>query len=446
MVETIWFETALLPDGWASHVAIDIADGAIVSLAVGASPTGNRHAIGLPALPNLHSHAFQYGFAGLAEQNQGDDSFWSWRDQMYRMVARLTPEDVAAIAAMAYAEMLEAGFGRVGEFHYLHHQPDGAPYANRAQMAEAIAEAARQTGIALTLLPVFYAHADFGGVPPTPGQRRFTHDLGGFQRLLEGSRAAITHLDGAVLGLAPHSLRAVRQAELHELVQMLPAAPIHIHIAEQMREVEASLAFSGTRPVEWLFDHFPVDQRWCLVHATHITPSELAAIARSGAVVGLCPITEANLGDGIFPAGQFRHAGGRFGIGSDSNIRIDASEELRLLEYGQRLTQQRRNVLAPPDCSVGGTLFRAAVAGGAQALGVPAPVLAVGQPADIVSLYGDAFPAVGDQQLDRWIFARGMAAVDSVWRNGRQVVAGGRHLAREQIVRAFRHTLARLAA
>lgn len=445
MVETLWFETALLPDGWATHVAIGITNGVITSVAAHAPASGSRHAIGLPALPNLHSHAFQYGFAGLAEHNRGDDSFWSWRDQMYRMVERLGPEDVTAIAAMAYTEMLEAGFGRVGEFHYLHHQPDGAPYANPAQMAQAIAEAACQTGIALTLLPVFYAHADFGGVPPAPSQRRFIHDLNGFHRLLDGSRAAISGLDGAVLGLAPHSLRAVRQAELHELTQMLPSAPIHIHIAEQMREIEASLAFSGTRPVEWLFDHFPVDQRWCLVHATHITDSELAAIARSGAIVGLCPITEANLGDGIFPAGRFLHAGGRFGVGSDSNVYIDASAELRLLEYGQRLIGQRRNVLAPPDTSVGGTLFRRCLAGGALALGAAAPALAVGQPADIVSLRADMLPATADQILDRWVFARGTAAVESVWRHGRQWVRDGCHIAREQTERAFRQTMARLA-
>ncbi len=444
MVHRLWFEAALLPDGWANHVAIDIADGTIVAIAAGAPPGANCYHVALPPLPNLHSHAFQFGFAGLAEHHRGNDSFWSWRDQMYHMVERLSPEDVVAIAAMAYACMLESGCGRVGEFHYLHHQPDGSPYANPARMAESIAEAARLTGIGLTLLPVFYAHSDFGGVPPTSGQRRFIHDLDGFHRLLDHSHSAIKGLPGAVLGVAPHSLRAVRRAELHELVQMLPEAPIHIHIAEQMREVEASLAFSGTRPVEWLFDHIALDKRWCLVHATHVTSDELSAIARSAATVGLCPITEANLGDGIFPAAAFVQMGGHFGVGSDSNVRIDLSEELRLLEYGQRLTLQRRNVLALPESSVGGSLFRAALDGGARALGVAAPALAAGSPADIVSLKAEPLPLTGDQHVDRWVFTSGTSAIDHVWCNGRHIVRDGRHVARDAITKAYRQTMARL--
>lgn len=444
-METIlWFEQALLPYGWAQAVRVELQGASIARVTPDAPPQGARHAIGIPALPNLHSHAFQHGFAGFTERNRGDDSFWSWREQMYRLVERMTPEDVTAIAAMAQVEMLETGFGRVGEFHYLHHQPDGAPYANPARMAEAIAEAAADTGIALTLLPVFYAHSDFGGKAPAPGQRRFLNDTAGFARLLEASRAAVAPLADAVVGIAPHSLRAVTEGELAELLRIAPAGPVHIHIAEQLREVEASIAFSGQRPVEWLLDRLPVDQRWCLVHATHVTPAELQGIAASGAVAGLCPITEANLGDGIFPAADFQALGGRFGIGSDSNVRIDASEELRLLEYGQRLSMRRRNLLAPHGESVGGTLFRAALAGGAQALGAPCPAIAQGAAADLVCLSADSLPASGDTLLDRWIFARGAGAIDSLWRGGKRLVHEGRHIARDRIAASYRATMARL--
>ena len=444
-METIlWFEQALLPDGWAQAVRVELQGATIAQVTPDAPPQGSRHAIGLPALSNLHSHAFQHGFAGLTERNRGDDSFWSWREQMYRLVERMTPEDVTAIAAMAYVEMLEAGFGRVGEFHYLHHQPDGATYANPARMAEAVAEAAADSGIALTLLPVFYAHSDFGGKAPTQGQRRFVHDITSYARLLEASRAAVAGLDGAIVGIAPHSLRAVTEGELAELLRISPEGPVHIHIAEQLREVEASVAHSGLRPVEWLLRHAMVDQRWCLVHATHLTNAELAGIAASGAVAGLCPITEANLGDGLFPAAEFLALGGRFGIGSDSNVRIDAAGELRLLEYGQRLFRQRRNLLAAPGESVGGTIFRAALAGGGQALGAPCPAIAPDMPADLVALRRDLVEAEGDAILDRWLFSRGSGAVDSLWRSGRRLVSEGRHIARDRIEAGYRAAMGRL--
>ncbi len=444
---TLWFETALLPGGWAQQVRVTMASGRIASVEAGAAaqPGDARHAIGLSGLPNLHSHAFQRAMAGLAEApgGAGRDDFWSWRDTMYRLVGRLSPEDVAAVAAQAFMEMLEAGFTRVGEFHYLHHDPDGAPYAEPARMAAAVAEASAETGIALTLLPVFYAHSGFGGTAPNPGQRRFIHDLDGFARLREGCVKALKPLDGAVLGFAPHSLRAVTPEELSALIAMAPEGPVHIHVAEQVPEVEACLAWSGKRPVQWLLDSVPVDARWCLVHATHVDAAELAGITASRAVVGLCPVTEANLGDGLFPVGEFLDAGGRFGVGSDSNVRIDAAEELRLLEYGQRLVRRQRNVLARGGVSTGRTLFGGALAGGGQALGAAPAELAVGAPADIVALRGDGEGAAGDALLDRWIFAQG--SVDAVWRAGRQVVRGGRHVARDAIASRYRDTLRRLA-
>ncbi len=449
----LWCEQAWLVDGWRNNVRLTFENRRISSVEtdVEADAGDERHAILLPGLPNLHSHAFQRGMAGLAERaGRGDDSFWTWREVMYRFVDRLDPEGVRGIAALAYAEMLESGFTRVGEFHYFHHDVDGRPYGDLAATAEAIAAAAGETGIGLTLLPVFYAHSGFGGAAPTRGQRRFVNDVDRFAKLLEGSRAAVTGLDDAVVGVAPHSLRAATADELASVAAMAAGAPIHIHIAEQMPEVEACLAWSGARPVEWLYDHADVGSDWCLVHATHITDAERHAIVASGAVAGLCPITEANLGDGLFPAREFLAEGGRFGVGSDSNVEIDAAAELRLLEYGQRLAHRGRNLLAAgADASTGASLYRGALAGGGQALGRPGTGLAVGEAADIVSLkVGDPFFSgrSGDAILDSWIFGGGRRLVDCVWRGGVKQVAGGRHIARDTIDARYRATIARLLA
>jgi len=445
----LWARHALLGEGWARDVRLRIGNGRITALERGVARGQEDIALGVvvPGLGNLHSHAFQRGMAGLAEvAGAGADSFWSWRELMYRFLHRLDPDDFQAIAELAYMEMLEAGFTRVGEFHYLHHDPEGRPYANRAEMCARVAAAAQATGIGLSLLPVFYAHSGFGGAPPAPAQARLLHDLDGFAALLEAAAAAITPLGDAVLGIAPHSLRAVTPQQLHALCAM-GDGPLHIHIAEQQAEVEACLAWSGRRPVQWLLEELPVDGRWCLVHATHVQARELASIVASGAVVGLCPITEANLGDGVFPASDFIAAGGRFGVGSDSNVQVDVAAELRLLEYGQRLLARRRNVLAPdPARSTGRFLFEAALLGGAQALGVAAG-LQPGASADLVEL-DTAHPALlgrqGDAWLDSWLFAARNGAIRSVWRAGRQVVADGRHLQREAILGRFATALDRV--
>jgi formiminoglutamate deiminase len=447
----LWFDQALLGAGWARDVRLTLAGGRIAAVETGAAaaPGDERGGIAIPGLANLHSHAFQRGMAGLAETRGpvGDD-FWTWREVMYRFLERLTPEAVQAIAAMAYVEMLEAGFTRVGEFHYLHHGPDGRPYADPAELAARIAAAADETGVGLTLLPVFYAHSGFGGAAPTPAQRRFVNDIDGFAHLLEASRAACAGLDGAVVGLAPHSLRAATPEELAALVPLAAGGPIHIHIAEQVREVEDCLAWSGRRPVEWLLDAAPVDAAWCLVHATHMTEAETLRLAASGAVAGLCPITEANLGDGLFPAETFLASGGVFGVGSDSNVLIDAAEELRTLEYGQRLTRRGRNLVARSEgASTGAALWRGALAGGAHALAAPSGELRVGGPADIVSLRSD-HPSLaarsGDAVLDSLIFAAPRGAIDGVWRAGKPQVSGGRHHAREAIAARYAKTLAEL--
>ena len=446
----LWFERAWIDDRWEKDVRLGVADGRIASSEIGvaASAEDERHRVALPGLCNVHSHGFQRGMAGLSERrSRPDDNFWSWREIMYRFLDRLNPEDVAAITAQAYAEMLETGFTRVGEFHYLHHDPAGGAYADPAEMAGAIVRASGETGIGLTLLPVFYAHGNFDAAPPSPGQRRFLNDIDGFAALLDASRPKLS--GDANIGVAPHSLRAVAPNEMAELLELSPTGPVHIHAAEQVKEVADCVAWSGARPVEWLLDNARVDERWCLIHSTHLDANEVQRLAASGAVAGLCPITEGNLGDGIFPATDYLIAGGRFGIGTDSNILVDAAQELRALEYSQRLAQRARALLASEEAPfVGANLFARAVRGGAQALGVTGG-LAVGHAADIVALDLDhpAFAGTDDATLlDRWIFAARAGAVDSVWRAGAKRVEKGRHVDADAIGAAYRACVARLLA
>lgn len=445
-----WFEAALLADGWAERVRITVENGRIASLATDSEPepADERHGVALPGVANLHSHAFQRGMAGLAERRgPGADSFWTWRDLMYRLANAINPDQMEAIAALAFVEMLEAGFVRAGEFHYVHHDRDGTPFSNPAEMSGRLAAAAAETGIALTLLPVLYMASGFGGRAPGPEQRRFVHDIDGYARLIEASRLAVAALADARVGVAPHSLRAATPEGLAAAIAIGAEGPVHIHVAEQTGEVEDCLRHFGQRPIQWLLDHASVDPRWCLVHATHVTADELAGIARSGAVVGLCPITEANLGDGVFPAPALLEAGGRFGVGSDSNVLIDLAQELRSLEYSQRLTRQARNLLSHPDCpSTGRALFDAARHGGAQALGVSAEGLAAGARADFFTL-DMAHPTLAGRQrdtlLDAFVFANGGGMIDGVWCGGRQWVRGGRHVARDAVARRYAAALAR---
>ena len=453
MVQAIWSRTALLPTGWADEVRLEHAHGSITRITTGSKPKAGdaRSEIAVPGLCNLHSHAFQRGMAGLAEsRGPSDDSFWTWREVMYRFLDRLTPDDLQAIATLAYAEMLESGFTRVGEFHYLHHGPDGRPYADIAELAGRIAAASEAAGIGLTLLPVFYAQGGFGGAPASDTQRRFLNTPDGFAKLVEASGHHLRSLPDANLGVAPHSLRAATPEQLARIVPLAGGGPIHIHIAEQVKEVDDCIAWSGQRPVEWLLNHMSVDANWCLVHATHMTELETDRLAASGAVAGLTPITEANLGDGIFPAVRFLRAGGVFGVGTDSNVLIDAAEELRLLEYGQRLAGRSRNVLSSsPRPSTGGSLFAGAIAGGARALGQDVAGLAEGGPADVVTLRADHPSLVGrrgDAILDGWIFGARSDVVDRVWRRGRLTVEGGRHVGADAIVGRYNSTLVRLLA
>ena len=449
MRRELFFDHALLPTGWAQDVRITLADGVISAVADGAARGDAEHIAGIavPGLANLHCHAFQRGMAALAERRgPGSDSFWTWREVMYRFLERLSPDDVEAIAAFAYMEMLETGFTTVGEFHYLHHDVDGCPYADLGEMAACIAKASADTGIGLTLLPSFYAYGGFGGTAPVASQRRFLNDPERFLELVERTRKIVANLPAARVGIAPHSLRAVTPETLRAVVRATPEGPIHIHAAEQTKEVDECVAALGRRPVEWLVENAGVDARWCVIHATHTTAQEIRALAASGAVVGLCPLTEASLGDGIFDAASYLVAAGRFGIGTDSNIQIDASAELRQLEYGQRLTRRARNVLTLQEGeSTGGRLFASALAAGAQALQQPIGALAAGARADIVLLdpgHADLAARHGNEWLDAWIFTAGRAAVKTVLASGTTVVEAGRHTMRSAIEARYRAVLA----
>lgn len=442
-------ETALLPEGWADRVAITVdAQGDIVSVRSQVDPEPGSVLLRccVPGMANLHSHSFQRAMAGLTERRgPGSDSFWSWRQLMYAFNERLTPDHVEAIAGWVQVEMLEAGFTSVGEFHYLHHAPDGSPYDDPAEMAARICAASDRTGIALTLLPVFYRWAGFGRQAPSEGQRRFLNDPDSYAELHAASARHVARLDHAHIGIAPHSLRAADLADIDAIRPLAKAGPVHIHIAEQVREVEDCLAATGARPVRHLLDHQDVDERWCLIHATHMNTSETRDLARSGAVAGLCPLTEANLGDGLFPAVDYLAEGGMFGIGSDSHIRIDLAEEIRLLEYGQRLTRRERNVLAGAGQSTGRRLFEASLSGGARALQHRQGQLSPGMRADLVEL-DTHHPGLtgrrGDALLDSWLFCGERSLVRSVHVGGRECVREGRALARETMDKAWRNTLA----
>jgi formimidoylglutamate deiminase len=449
MSGTFFADVALLPAGWAKDVRLEVyADGTLSGVSRNASAKGAIRLAGpvLPGLCDLHCHAFQRAMAGLTERRAAaEDSFWTWREVMYRFAARLTPDDLEAIAAQLYVELLKGGYTSVCEFHYVHHDADGRPFANPAEMSERLVRAAARAGIGLTLLPVLYQTAGFGGVPPNDGQRRFVTSV---ERFLEIVAALRAHPEARV-GIAPHSLRAVPPEALTAAIRGLdaidPAAPIHIHIAEQTKEVDDCRAWSGQRPVEWLLARHAVSARWCLVHATHLTDTEIASLAGSGAVAGLCPTTEANLGDGFFPLPAFLAAGGRFGIGSDSNVSTCALEELRLLEYGQRLLHRRRGVAASAaEPSPGLALYRAAADGGAAASGRPIAGLATGQRADFLVIDHEA-PS-RETLLDALVFGGNANPIRDVYAGGRRVIAEGRHPHEEAIGAAYRGVAARLAA
>jgi len=447
---TLWAEQALLAEGWASDVRVTITGDKITAIEADTAPQGQRLGLLLPAPTNLHSHAFQRAMAGLTERRGPDprDSFWTWRQLMYRFLDRLTPDDVQTITAFVQMEMAEAGFAAVAEFHYLHHAPGGQAYDNPADMALRIAAAAAQTGLGLTLLPVLYQFGGCDGRPLGPGQNRFGNTPDQFAAVMEGAATALTSLPAdTVLGVAPHSLRAVSVEGLAIAASLRPAVPIHMHLAEQKAEVDEVLAHRGARPTEWLLANADVSDRWCLIHCTQMQPHETLALAKTRAVAGLCPITESSLGDGIFDGVAYAAHGGRWGIGSDSNIRIALSEELRTLDYSQRLRDHSRAALATEHRSTGRVLFEGAARGGAQAAGRDAGAIAVGKLADLVALSGtspDMAGHQGDTTLDAYIFAGDDRMVTDLWSAGRHLVTNGRHHAHDAVTAAYTECVTKL--
>ncbi|MEL6476928.1 MAG: formimidoylglutamate deiminase [Pseudomonadota bacterium] len=448
-MQTVSAAWALLPVGWQRDVSVTIgADGRIQAVTLGSA--AGAAGVLLPAPCNLHSHAFQRAMAGLTERSGPDpkDTFWTWRRAMYRFLDLLTPDQVQVIAELAFLEMLEAGFAAVGEFHYLHHGAGGALYDDPSEMSGRISAAAERVGLGLAHLPVLYMQGGADGRGLAGGQLRFGTSRDGFERLVEGAERHVSNLPpDSSLGLAAHSLRAVGPDALTWAAGLRPEAPFHLHIAEQVAEIEEIRAVHGTTPLAWLLDTQEVDHRWCLVHATHITAEETAGLAKSGAVAGLCPVTEANLGDGVFPGVPYLAEGGRFGIGTDSNIRIGLTEELRCLEYAQRLQHKARAVMTSDGRSTGRTLFAEVLAGGAQAIGRDAGGIATGLWADLVLLDDrdlDLQGLGGEVLLDSFIFAAGDTVVRDVWSAGRHVVRGGRHIARDAVESAYRQNIAEL--
>ncbi len=442
------FDHLLAPNGWRSPGFVEV-DGAgnITALPDPPTPQIETEPItgyAVAGMPNLHSHAFQRAMAGLAERaGPGGDSFWTWRETMYRFVDRLTPDDLEAIAAQLYVEMLKAGYTSVGEFHYLHNAPDGRAYDDPAEMSRRIFAAAARAGIGVTLLAVLYAAGGFGGEAPGPGQRRFVTGADEFFALVETLDRACDGDPQRRVGIAPHSLRAVPPEILGAVLDGVdPRAPVHIHIAEQVKEVEDCLAWCGARPVEWLLANAPVGARWCLVHATHMTETETRALAASGAVAGLCPTTEANLGDGLFALSHFQSAGGRWGIGSDSHVSVSPIEELRWLEYGQRLSLHKRGIAAS-----GAALYGTALDGGTRALGRPIGAIEVGRRADIVVLDGDHPILAGrdrEDVIDGFVFSGNVSSVRDVMVGGVWVVRDGTHRDEGTVAASYRRTMNRL--
>jgi len=455
-IRKIRFENALLPDGWARNVLVETDQAGIItavkprsSVPVEASITGAA----IPAVPNVHSHAHQRAMISLAERSgPGNDSFWTWRETMYRFARVMEPEDLEAVAAQLYVETLKSGSTVIGEFQYLHHQLDGTPYYQPGEMSLRCLAAARRAGIAVTMLPTLYAYGGFGGKEPGDGQRRFINGPDSFLRIIGALVEAGKGRPLERVGMSPHSLRAVTAELLDEVLQgldeMVENAPVHIHVAEQTKEVEDCIAWSGRRPVQYLLENLRVSKRWCAIHATHMTGTEIAALAASGVVAGLCPTTEANLGDGTFPAVAYLGQGGAIAIGSDSHISVSPAEDLRQLEYSQRLLYRARTVLAGgPHRSNGRRLLDAVLKGGAQAMNQPVGAIAPGKRCDVAVL-DTSHPALygreGDEILDAWIFSAGNAAVRHVLVAGDVVVSDGRHRDEDEIAARFRTAMDRL--
>lgn len=451
----LFAEKILLADGWQHNKTLVIENGVINQVIDGKAL--DAQVVKGPVIPgmiNCHSHAFQRAFAGFSEQgSEGKDSFWTWRNVMYKFLAQLSAENAETIATQLYIEMVKSGYTRVAEFHYLHHDVSGQPYQELATMAKAIFNAAKTTNIGLTMLPVMYQFSGFGAQAPNEGQQRFINSTEQFNQLVSDCFALTKDYSNTNVGIAPHSLRAVDKQGIEQAVAHVRSldanAPIHIHIAEQQKEVNDCLAHYGKRPVQWLLDNCQLDKNWCLIHATHIDDSELHSMVAQQAIAGICPTTEANLGDGIFPTDDFLQAGGVMAIGSDSHISVNPIEELRWLEYAQRLAKQQRALLATSETpSVGLNLWQQANKGGALSTNSNSGELAVGKQADLVVLdQNDLALYAHDEQhlLDSAIFATQRSPVRDVMVNGQWVVEDRIHRYEQQSQQAFAELLANLS-
>lgn len=450
-----YFEAAYIEGNWLQSVSMTITpDGRIARIEKdSAAKEADKHSgYAVPGMANLHSHAFQRAMAGLGEvAGPGEESFWSWRKVMYQFLSKITPEDAQDIASQLYMEMLKAGFTSVGEFHYLHHQPDGTPYSDRLEMSRRMVASAEMTGIDLTLLPVLYSYGGFGAEHPSEAQRRFIQSIDDYLDMIVELKKANFADANVTIGMAPHSLRATDTFQLNALCAASDAdMPLHIHIAEQQREVDDCISWCGMRPVEHLFDTVDVDSRWSLIHATHLKPNEISLLTKSGATVGLCPITEANLGDGLFPITAFNEQGGHWGIGSDSNVRISLAEECRTLEYGQRLMLQKRTLIADRDTSNGQKIFDSSLEGGARSL-IPGEKssLVEGAPANFIILDSDCASLTGrplSSVFDSWIFSGDNSVIKNVFVRGKQVVTNGHHRDEKKIAQRFKTVMKRLVS
>ena len=453
----IYARNALLPEGWASNIRLQITAGKVAAIENGvkAQPGDIEIDTLLPALSNVHSHSFQRAMAGMTEYRAKGrdnflDNFWTWRELMYRFLDHLTRDDIEAIAAFVFMEMQEAGYAAVGEFHYVHHQPGGAPYAALDELSQRIFAAANQTGIGLTHLPVLYSFGGTGEQALQGGQQRFGNDYERFVALVEATKtSAIYAAADTTIGVAPHSLRATNPDQMRKIAADFKDGPIHIHAAEQPKEVDDTIVWLGARPVDWLLDEIGIGANWCLIHCTHMTPLETKRLAKSGAVAAICPLTESNLGDGIFNGVEFLNHGGNIGLGSDSCIRISVAGEIATLEYSQRLRDIGRNVLAIDEGSTGQQLYMRAARGGAQALGRKSGAIAIGNLADLVA-FDSKHPSLcalkPAQLIDGWVFASAGNVVTDVWSAGRHCVKGGQHIAREPILQRYRASIKNLVA
>lgn len=448
-MSALFARKALISKGWATDVRLELRSGRIAALSKGERPQPGDVELGvlIPGLCNAHSHAFQRALAGRTEKRspEGRDNFWTWRERMYALAGSLDAEALAAIASQAYVEMLTSGYTGVAEFHYLHRPAGTGP--SDPVMYEALRVAAEQSGIRMIYVPVHYERAGFEDSAPRGHQAQFALGLDGF--LEHHAQATADGSDTISTGIGVHSLRAVTAVALREVAAVAESAgiPMHLHIAEQQREVDQCLSHHGRRPVRWLLENYDVSDNWCLVHATHMDAEETAELAASRAVVCVCPSTEANLGDGLFPLHDFLSAGGRMAIGSDSHISINPFEELRWLEYGQRLASQSRNVVSLEEAHVGRELFDRALRGGAQASGQEASGIDVGAPADLVALYDDDPMLVGhgdESLLDALVFSGYRLPVERVMIHGEWRVIDGEHIARDATRRSFAATLKRI--